>query len=230
MIHTYCVAPTFRPSLHACLTLHSICVKPRFEGPTSELVFTLCGTGCRVSVSCTHTRGTLWFVSLNNSVCSFSEKPCCAALRGIPRHAVQPNRVFIPLERFHQRGDANSFSSSCQTSLHLLLLLLLPPGSFPLPLIFSLLLPPSLRLSSLSLLHLYMNSLIAYTSFLLPFFSPKSTGFTFVWLFSTHPLLFWVNASSVIAVWACVCVCVCVCIYIYIHADKRIERGIRGDE
>lgn len=34
-----------------------------------------------LSLQHTHTRYTLWFLSLNNSACSFSEKPCCAALR-----------------------------------------------------------------------------------------------------------------------------------------------------
>lgn len=170
MIHPHYEPPLSAPVCVYALPCTLYVSNPVVKAPPQSLYLRCVGQDVG-SLSPAHAHTIHFVISQSEqlSVQLFWEAMLCSSSR-CPRHAVQPNRVFILLERFHQRGDAYSFSSSCQTSLHLLLLL--PPGSFPLPLIFSLLLPPSLHLSSLSLLHLYMNSLIAYTSFLLPFLFP----------------------------------------------------------
>lgn len=149
-----------------CCILYSICVKPH-----------------------THTHHA-FCVSLNNSACSFAEKPCCA-VQHVVSSAGWLLLIFFLLPNFPSpRFPLNS------SSLHLVSLL-----------IFSLLTSCHPLLCSLStffsrLLHLDMNSLIAYTSFLLPLSCSKSTGFTFTHLLSSQSLLL---AARVTAV--------CVCIY-----------------
>lgn len=81
------------------------CVCARFHNVTQDVV----------SCSLTHTHHA-FCVSLNNSACSFSEKPCCAVLRGA--FVMRCNLSVCSYHlRFNRRGDTYFFSSSRQTSL-----------------------------------------------------------------------------------------------------------------
>lgn len=123
------------------------------------------------------------------------------------RAALQRSRAVQFNMWCHQQGDYYLFSSSCQTSPHLVPPSIPPPSTLCLSLYFHFL--PSATLCSAPsllffsrLLHLDTNSLIAYTSFLLPLL------LKIYWIY-IHPST---QFSVLVTSSSCHC-CMCVCIY-----------------
>lgn len=183
-----------------------------------------CGTGCHArSISLTFSRTTR-FASLNDSACAVSEKPCFAVLRDAFLMPCNLNVCSYHFWDFISTVTRTYSVPPVKPPVMPSPPLFFPPLGvcLPLPLIFSLLtfcVPLLCSLSAVFLalpfpsLHEFPNCLhFLFT----PSFFLKLNWITFTRLFSSHSLLFWVNASSVSGV--------------YIHADTRIEKGIRGDE